>query len=174
MEPGEAFEDSIKREMWEEAGVKVWDIKYHSSQPWVSEHIHPRRINGPNYSPPRRWVQPFPANLMVGFYATASESQQLRIDLDNELTGEWNRPSHFHCVHLLIRLPSDARWFTREEILAVLNHPQGTSLSSRGTSQPGDHDPPFRLPFGTAIANVLISDWANGKPLDSSNASPKL
>ena len=37
MEPGEAFEDSVKRELWEEAGVKVWDIKYHSSQPWVSE-----------------------------------------------------------------------------------------------------------------------------------------
>jgi len=37
MEPGEAFEDSVKRELWEEAGVKVWDIKYHSSQPWVGE-----------------------------------------------------------------------------------------------------------------------------------------
>ena len=44
MEPGEAFEDSIKRELWEEAGVKVWDIKYHSSQPWVSEHTPPRWI----------------------------------------------------------------------------------------------------------------------------------
>ena len=44
MEPGEAFEDSIKRELWEEAGVKVWDIKYHSSQPWVSKCMHSRRI----------------------------------------------------------------------------------------------------------------------------------
>jgi hypothetical protein len=35
MEPGEAFEDAVKREMWEEAGVKVWNIQYHSSQPWV-------------------------------------------------------------------------------------------------------------------------------------------
>ena len=40
MEPGEAFEDSIKRELWEEAGVKVWDVKYHSSQPWVSNLSH--------------------------------------------------------------------------------------------------------------------------------------
>jgi len=39
MEPGEAFEDSIKRELWEEAGVKVWDIKYHSSQPWVRKRV---------------------------------------------------------------------------------------------------------------------------------------
>ena len=35
MEPGESFEDAVKREMWEEAGVKVWDVKYHSCQPWV-------------------------------------------------------------------------------------------------------------------------------------------
>ena len=37
VEPGEVLEDAVKRELWEEAGVKVWDIKYHSSQPWVSE-----------------------------------------------------------------------------------------------------------------------------------------
>ena len=39
MEPGESFEDAVKREMWEEAGVKVWDVKYHSCQPWVSVSI---------------------------------------------------------------------------------------------------------------------------------------
>jgi len=119
-------------------------------------------------------MQPFPANLMVGFYATADESQELRIDLDNELTGKLNRPSYLHHSHLLITLPSDARWFTREEILAVLNHPQGTYISPAGTSQPGERDPPFRLPPKTAIAGVLISGWANGNPLDSHCASPRL
>ena len=39
VEPGEVFEDAVKRELWEEAGVRVWDIKYHSSQPWVSNQI---------------------------------------------------------------------------------------------------------------------------------------
>lgn len=34
-EPGESFEDAVKRELWEEAGVKVWNVRYHSSQPWV-------------------------------------------------------------------------------------------------------------------------------------------
>jgi len=131
MEPGETFEDSIKRELWEEAGVKVWDIKYHSSQPW-----------------------PFPTNLMVGFFATASESQELRVDLDNELT--------------------DARWFTREEIIAVLDHPEGTNLNTTANSQPSKDEPPFRIPPRTAIAGVLISDWARGKPLDIRCASPRL
>ena len=37
-EPGESFEDAVKREMWEEAGVKVWDVRYHSSQPWVCQN----------------------------------------------------------------------------------------------------------------------------------------
>jgi len=111
---------------------------------------------------------------MVGFYATASESQKLRVDLDNELTGKWNRPSHFRYAHLLISLPSDARWFTREEILTVLNHPQGTNFSPIDTSQPGEHDPPFRVPPKTAIAGVLILDWANGRPLDSHCTSPRL
>jgi len=88
MEPGETFEDSIKRELWEEAGVKVRDIKYHSSQPWVSGHIPLWWITRFTHSSSRLCVQPFPANLMVGFYAIASESQQLRVDLDNELTGK--------------------------------------------------------------------------------------
>lgn len=36
MEPGESFEDAVQREIWEEAAVKVWGVKYHSGQPWVS------------------------------------------------------------------------------------------------------------------------------------------
>lgn len=51
--------------MWEEAGVKVWDAKYHSGQPW-----------------------PYPANMMVGFYARGDSTQPIRTDLDNELAGK--------------------------------------------------------------------------------------
>ena len=35
MEPGESFEDAVKREIWEEAGIRVRNVKYHSGQPWV-------------------------------------------------------------------------------------------------------------------------------------------
>ena len=48
VEPGESLEDAVVREIWEEAGVSVSDIHYHSSQPW-----------------------PFPASLMLGFRARA-------------------------------------------------------------------------------------------------------
>ena len=39
IEPAETFEDAVAREMWEEAGVHVWNVKYHSDQPWVSTYV---------------------------------------------------------------------------------------------------------------------------------------
>jgi len=44
VEPGEALEEAVAREVAEEADVAVGDVRYHSSQPW-----------------------PFPASLMLGF-----------------------------------------------------------------------------------------------------------
>lgn len=73
----------------------------------------------------------------------------------------------------------DAKWFTREEILAVLAHPDGTNIRRRehkNFDEPQDHSgkpaaaagpidppkdlPPFRVPPVSAIAGVLIAQWA--------------
>src|SRR5436305_12484762 len=51
VEPGEALEDAVAREVREETDIKVGAVHYHSSQPW-----------------------PFPANIMLGFYAEAASS----------------------------------------------------------------------------------------------------
>jgi NAD+ diphosphatase len=48
VEPGESLEDAVAREVAEEVGVVVTDVRYHSSQPW-----------------------PFPSSIMLGFTATA-------------------------------------------------------------------------------------------------------
>lgn len=48
VEPGESLEDAVQREVLEETGVRVADVRYRSSQPW-----------------------PFPASLMLGFEARA-------------------------------------------------------------------------------------------------------
>jgi NAD+ diphosphatase len=46
VEPGESLEAAVRREVFEEAGVLVAEVEYHSSQPW-----------------------PFPSSLMLGFTA---------------------------------------------------------------------------------------------------------
>ncbi|KDN50205.1 hypothetical protein RSAG8_01541, partial [Rhizoctonia solani AG-8 WAC10335] len=141
LEPGESFEDAVKREIWEESHVKVHEVRYHSGQPW-----------------------PYPANLMIGCYASADSSQTIRTDLDNEL--------------------EDAKWFTREEVLSVLAHPDGTNIRRREYKnfdeaqdhstkaaaaagpidpQPPNDQPSIRVPPKSAIAGVLISQWAKGE-----------
>jgi NAD+ diphosphatase len=35
LEPGESIEEAVRREIWEESGVKVGLINYHSSQVWA-------------------------------------------------------------------------------------------------------------------------------------------
>lgn len=68
VEPGEALEDAVRREVAEESGVIVGEVRYHSSQPW-----------------------PLPASLMVGFLAKAvSPAISLR---DDELEeARWFTP----------------------------------------------------------------------------------
>jgi NAD+ diphosphatase len=49
VEPGESLETAVAREVWEETGIRLESINYHSSQPW-----------------------PFPKSLMLGFTATST------------------------------------------------------------------------------------------------------
>lgn len=34
-QPGESLEEAVRRETWEETGVEVGEVVYHSSQPWA-------------------------------------------------------------------------------------------------------------------------------------------
>lgn len=80
-EPGESLEDTVERELWEEAGIKVLGLKYHSTQPWVIQHALYFSLRLTEI------MQPFPANVMAGFYAVADPAEPVRTDLDNELEG---------------------------------------------------------------------------------------
>ncbi|WP_374369418.1 NAD(+) diphosphatase [Dongia sp.] len=60
VEPGESLEDAVIREVYEEVGLRVHNVRYFASQPW-----------------------PFPASLMLGFTAEA-ESEDFHLQ-DGEI-----------------------------------------------------------------------------------------
>jgi NAD+ diphosphatase len=56
VDPGESLEEAVVREVAEETGVRVGDVRYFGNQPW-----------------------PFPQSLMVGFFARA-ETTEISVD----------------------------------------------------------------------------------------------
>ena len=67
VEPGESLEEAVVREVFEEAGVRVGEVRYMASQPW-----------------------PFPSSLMLGFHAEA-EAMDLNIDPKELEDARWMR-----------------------------------------------------------------------------------
>ena len=65
VEIGESLEDAVRREIFEEAGVALRDVRYVGSQPW-----------------------PFPAGLMVGFRATAAD-ESVSVDGNEIIEARW-------------------------------------------------------------------------------------
>jgi NAD+ diphosphatase len=65
VEPGESLEAAVTREVFEEAGVRVLEATYHSSQPW-----------------------PFPSSIMLGFFARA-EASEPTVDPEEIETARW-------------------------------------------------------------------------------------
>jgi len=56
LDQGESLEEAVRREVWEEAGIRVGHVQYHSSQPW-----------------------PFPSQLMIGCHGIA-DTQDIHMD----------------------------------------------------------------------------------------------
>jgi len=65
VEPGETIEEAVRREVFEEAGVRVGDVSYIASQPW-----------------------PFPSQLMIGCLGFA-DSLELTIDKSEIEDARW-------------------------------------------------------------------------------------
>lgn len=65
VEPGEAPEQAVVREVFEETGIQVTDVVYAGSQPW-----------------------PFPSSLMLGFFARAT-STEITVDGEEILEARW-------------------------------------------------------------------------------------
>ncbi|NLW23269.1 MAG: NAD(+) diphosphatase [Tissierellia bacterium] len=65
VEYGETFEECVKREVYEEVGIKLKNIKYFGSQPW-----------------------PFPNSMMVGFTAEYLDGD-IRVDGEEIVDANW-------------------------------------------------------------------------------------
>lgn len=65
VEPGERLEEAVAREVLEEVGVRVSEVRYVDNQPW-----------------------PFPSSLMLGFSSRAADPH-LRIDRTEIVEAEW-------------------------------------------------------------------------------------
>jgi len=65
VEIGESLEDAVRRELGEEAGVRVDEVAYQASQAW-----------------------PFPSGLMVGFRAVAA-TDEIAVDHDELVEARW-------------------------------------------------------------------------------------
>ena len=78
VEPGESVEECVAREVREEVGVEVDQIRYFASQPW-----------------------PFPNSLMLGF-TTTWKSGDIEIDGVEIVDAKW-----FHCDDMPTRFPGN-------------------------------------------------------------------
>ena len=67
MDQGESMEEAVAREVMEEAGIRVRNVRYHSSQPW-----------------------PFPYSLMIGSHAEAATTD-ISIDYGEMADVRWSR-----------------------------------------------------------------------------------
>jgi NAD+ diphosphatase len=65
VEPGETIEEAVRREVYEEVGIRTGAVSYFASQPW-----------------------PFPSSLMIGCYAQA-RTREIAVDGEEIVVARW-------------------------------------------------------------------------------------
>ena len=118
VEPGESAEAAVAREVAEEVGLRVSDIRYVSSQPW-----------------------PFPQSLMLGFVARADGDDTLRPGPRRDRGGPVVHPRGAACGGGAARpaaagvdRPAHPRPLGRRRVRAELNRPASTRAGRSGWS----------------------------------------
>ena len=93
VDQGESIEEAVAREVMEEAGIGVKNVRYHSSQPW-----------------------PFPSSLMIGCHADAATTD---ISMDDEEMADvrW-----FHREEVLLALTGESESLAVPAPIAIAHH----------------------------------------------------
>lgn len=93
VDQGEAIEEAVAREVMEEAGIKVKNVRYHSSQPW-----------------------PFPSSLMMGCHAEAATTD-IHMDEEEMADVQW-----FDRAEVLMALDGRSEKLTIPGPIAIAHH----------------------------------------------------
>ncbi|KAE7998844.1 hypothetical protein FH972_003346 [Carpinus fangiana] len=139
IEPGESLEEAVRRETWEETGIEVGEVIYHSSQPWP---VGPSSI---------------PCQLMVGFHAYA-KSLEINVDKEELEDAQW------HSREDVKRALTFAEYKKAQTTAAVKVEQmckgveKGQNFSADFNVESGELAPMF-IPGPFAIAHHLISSW---------------
>ena len=96
MEIGETFEDTVRREVMEEVGLKVKNIRYYKSQPWA-----------------------FSGSVLVGFFADLDGSPEITLDTGELQEALWMSRDEMSPIDTSISLTSEMM-----ELFRVGNHPR--------------------------------------------------
>ncbi|MCH7744939.1 MAG: NAD(+) diphosphatase [Chloroflexi bacterium] len=93
VDQGESIEEAVTREVMEESGIKIKNIRYHSSQPW-----------------------PFPSSLMMGFHAEASTTD-IAMDAEEMADVQW-----FEREEVLLALEGKSEKLAVPGPIAIAHH----------------------------------------------------
>ncbi|KAK9697800.1 hypothetical protein RND81_08G062100 [Saponaria officinalis] len=147
IEPGESLEEAVRRETWEETGIEVGEVVYHSSQPWPV---------GPSS---------MPCQLMVGFFAFA-KSLEINVDKDELEDARWHSREEVKKAITVAEYEKAQRTTATKVDQICKGVKPSQNLSSDYNTESGELAPMF-IPGPYAIAHHLISTWAFQGPVRS-------
>lgn len=96
VEPGETISEAVAREVWEEAGLRVRDVRYIASQPW-----------------------PFPSQLMIGC-TSVTDDPTLNIDTTELEDARWFTRAELQAAREAGEAGTDLLYFPRP--FAIAHH----------------------------------------------------
>jgi len=140
IEPGESLEEAVRRETWEETGIEVGQVIYHSSQPWPV---------GPNT---------MPCQLMVGFFAYA-KSLEIHVDKQELEDAQWHSREDIKKALTFAEYEKAHRTNALKVNQMCKGAEKGQSIAEDFKVGGGEPVPMF-VPGPFAIAHHLISAWA--------------